>query len=201
MNGRISMNGGCRARRSPAARPAASPRPAGPAARRARRGAAFHAGLLTAVLSGIAAGASPARAQGDGDFRMEVFGGMGATVFDEKPYSFDAGATAWLTDRWGLGVWGEWMRASGSENVAAIFTPAVRWRRPLRRGRSLHVGVGLGHLTDGIEIAYPSTYEVVPYVDVLYGLEAANPSFGLRAGVRMLGFWPHLVVTGSYAFD
>ncbi len=193
------MNGGSHARRLPAARPAASPRPVGPSP--ARRGAAFHAGLLTAVLWSIAAGASPARAQGDGDFRVEVFGGMGATVFDEKPYSFDAGATAWLTDRWGLGIWGEWIRGVGRESGAAIFTPAVRWRRPLRRGRSLHVGVGLVHVTDGVDIAYPSTYEVVPYVDVLYGLQAANPSFGLRAGVRMLEFWPHLVVTCSYAFD
>ena len=61
--------------------------------------------------------------------------------------------------------------------------------------------MGLVHVTDGFDIAYPSTYEVVPYVDVLYGLQAANPSFGLRAGVRMLEFWPHLVVTCSYAFD
>ena len=194
------MNGGSHARRLPAARPASSAASGRPR-RRARRSAAFHAGLLTAVLSGFAAGASPARAQGDGDFRVEVFGGMGATVFDEKPYSFDAGATAWLTDRWGLGIWGEWIRGGGRERGAAIFTPAVRWRRPLRRGRSLHAGVGLVHVTDGFDIAYPSTYEVVPYVDVLYGLQAANPSFGLRAGVRMLEFWPHLVVTCSYAFD
>ena len=56
---------------------------------------------VIAVLLGWAASVS---AQGDG-FRTEVFVGAGGFVVDEKLFSLDLGATAWLTERWGLGAW------------------------------------------------------------------------------------------------
>ena len=38
----------------------------------------------------------------DGGIRAEVFFGAGGFVVDEKVYSFDVGATAWLSERWRL---------------------------------------------------------------------------------------------------
>lgn len=167
------------------------------AGRRKWRGATLRAVLLTVVLLMLGGGASPAGAQGDSDFRMEVFGGLGGSFFDEKIFTFEAGTTAWLTDRWGLGIWGQWLLPAGSirEGGRPRFTPAVRYQRPLRRRRSLHVGAGLWHIGDYSD---PS---VLPYAEVLYGVPAANRQFGLRAGVRMLGYWPHLVLTFSFTSD
>lgn len=162
--------------------------------------AALRVALLTAALLILGGGASPAEAQSDDDFRVEVFGGVGGTFFDEKIFTFDAGTTAWLTDRWGLGMWGEWILPAGSVRRGRfLFTPAVRYRHPLRRRRSLHVGAGLWHVGT---FDSPSVESMVyPYVDVLYGVPAANRQFGLRAGVRMLGYWPHLVLTFSFTSD
>ena len=162
--------------------------------------AAFRARLLAIILLMLSGEAFPVEAQGDDDFRVEVFGGVGGTFFDEKIFTFDAGTTVWLTDRWGLGMWGEWILPAGSvRRGQSLFTPAVRYRYPLRRRRSLHVGAGLWHVGT---FDSPSVESMVyPYFDVLYGVPAANRQFGLRAGVRMLGYWPHLVLTFSFTSD
>ena len=152
---------------------------------------------LTAVLLMLVVGVSPVEAQGDNDFRVEVFGGLGGAFSDEKIFTFDAGTTAWLTDRWGLGIWGMWLLPAGSvrEGGRPLFTPAVRYQHPLRRRRSLHVGAGLWH------VGGYNDPPVLPYAEVLYGVPAANRQFGLRAGVRMLGYGPHLVLTFSFTSD
>ena len=167
------------------------------AGHRNRCRAAPGASLLTAVLLMLVVGVSPAEAQGDNDFRVEVFGGLGGSFFDEKIFTFDAGTTAWLTDRWGLGIWGMWLLPAGSvrEGGRPLFTPAVRYQHPLRRRRSLHVGAGLWH------VGGYNDPPVLPYAEVLYGVPAANRQFGLRAGVRMLGYGPHLVLTFSFTSD
>ena len=189
------MNGRFCVPRSPA-----TPRRVGRSARRNWRRAALRAKLLTAVLLIFGGAASPAGAQGDNDFGVEVFGGLGGTFFDEKIFTFNAGATAWLTDRWGLGMWGEWMLPAGSVRRGQfLFTPAVRYRHPLRRRRSLYLGAGLWHFGT---YDSPSAESIVyPYGEVLYGVPAANRQFGLWAGVRMLGYWPHLVLTFSFTSD
>ena len=60
--------------------------------------------------------------------------------------------------------------------------------RGLRAGHRWHVG---GH----------NDPPVLPYAEILYGVPAANRQFGLRAGVRMLGYGPHLVLTFSFTSD
>ncbi len=114
-------------------------------------------------------------------------------ALDERLYSLDAGVNAWFTDRWGLGMWGMWGGVAGSDTPFTVFTPAVRYQHPLRRRRSLHVGMGLWHVEQGEDFPV-----VLPYVDVLYGVPAPNRRFGMRAGLRLIGLVPMVVVTGSY---
>lgn len=159
----------------------------------------FRRGLLGVVLLSCAA---TGRAQGEG-FSMEITGGMGAFFLDERGYTFDSGATAWLTDRWGLGVVALAARVVGQKGrAAALFSPAViQYRHRLRRRRSLHLGVGPGYiLAEGTH--HSPRFVFGPHVDVLYGLQAAgNRRFGLRAGVRFIDYAPFAVVLGSYTFD
>ena len=62
--------------------------------------------------------------------------------------------------------------------------------------------MGLWHVhKDSIGYDSPTEFAVHPYVDVLYGLPAANRRFGMRAGVRLIEFAPAFVVIGSYTFD
>lgn len=155
----------------------------------------FRRGLLAAVLLSCAATAG---AQGDG-FRMEAFGGLGAVVADEPLYTFDMGATAWLTQRWGLGVWSAFPRLVGEEGTGLLLSPAIRYQHRLRRGRSLHVGAGLGHVIK--QARHQAEFSRLPYADILYGVPAANRKFGMRAGVRFVGPGLHLVLLGSFTSD
>ncbi len=164
---------------------------------RAVRG--FRRGLLAAVLLGWA---TLAGAQGDG-FRMEVFLGGGGAIADEKIATFDVGATAWLTERWGLGAWSSFPTVVGQEGTTGVlFNPAIRYQRRLRRGRSLHLAAGPGYLDSYAGTAAAAEWEFTPYADILYGIQAAgNRKFGLRAGARIIGGGLHLVAVFGFTTD
>ena len=119
----------------------------------------------------------------DGGVRTEVFFGGGGFVVDEKVYSFDVGATAWLRERWGLGAWTLFHGLVGESmtDAALLFNPVVRYQRRLRRrGRSLHLAAGPGFVDSSDA---PVRFVFLPYADVLYGIQAAgNRKFGLRVG-------------------
>ena len=78
--------------------------------------------------------------------RAEVFLGAGGAIADEGVATFDVGATAWLTDRWGLGAWNTFAYLPGESGGGVLFNPAVRYQRRLRRGRYIHFGVGPGYV-------------------------------------------------------
>ena len=163
---------------------------------RAARG--FRRGLLAAVLLGWA---SSVGAQGDG-FRTEVFLGGGGFIADEGVATFDLGATAWLTERWGLGAWSSFATVVGQEGTTGVvFTPAIRYQRRLRRGRSLHLAAGPGY-ADNDGIAGAAEWVFFPYADILYGMQAAgNRKFGLRVGARLVFHGLHLVAVFGFTTD
>ena len=72
----------------------------------------------------------------------------GGSSSTRRSYSFDVGATAWLTERWGLGAWTSFPCLVGESetNGGLLFNPAVRYQRRLRRGRSLHMAAGPGFI-------------------------------------------------------
>jgi len=145
---------------------------------------------------GIAAGvaalipvAATVRAQ-DGGIGTEVFFGGGGFVVEEKVYSFDVGATAWLTERWGLGAWTSFPSLVGESETdgGLLFNPAVRTQRRLRRGRSLHLAAGPGY-GDGSDA--PVRFVFIPYADVL-------GSMGCDSDVATLAdFCRHRICRGS----
>ncbi len=150
-----------------------------------------------AVLTLIAATAG---AQ-DGGIRADVFFGGGGFVVDEKVYSFDVGATAWLTKRWGLGAWTSFPGLVGESETdgGLLFNPAVRYQRRLRRGRSLHLAAGPGFVDSSDA---PVRFVFLPYADILYGVQAAgNRKFGLRVGARFVGYGLHLVAVLGFTTD
>lgn len=158
-----------------------------------RYGVAVGATALTLI-------AAPAGGQ-DGGTRAEVFFGGGGFVVDEKVYSFDVGATAWLTERWGLGAWASIPSLVGGSETdgGLLLNPAVRYQRGLRRGRSLHLAAGPGFV-DGSDA--PVRFVFLPYADILYGMQAAgNQRFGLRVGARFVGYGLHLVAVLGFTTD
>ena len=157
----------------------------------------FRRGLTAAVLLGWAASAG---AQG---FRTEVFVGAGAPLVDEKIVTFDLGATAWLTERWGLGVWSSFPTVVGQAGTSTmLFNPAIRYQRRLRRGRSLHLAAGPGYVDSNGGIAGVAEWEFLPYADILYGIQAAgNRKFGLRVGARFIDYGLHFVGVLGFTTD
>ena len=97
-------------------------------------------------------------------------------------------------------VWSTFPRLVDEEGTGLLFNPAVRYQRRLRRGRSLHFGAGLAHVSK-LAGRYPAELVVLPYADVLYGVPTANRKFGIRAGVRFIDFGLHLVILGSFTSD
>lgn len=57
---------------------------------------------------------------------------------------FGGEVPAWLTQRWGLGAWTAFPGLAGESETdgGLLFNPAVRYQRPLWRGRSLTRGRG-----------------------------------------------------------
>ena len=111
------------------------------------------------------------------------------------------GATAWLTERWGLGAWASIPSLVGGSETdgGLLLNPAVRYQRRLRRGRSLHLAAGPGFV-DGCDA--PVRFVFLPYADILYGMQAAgNRRFGLRVGARFVGYGLHLVAVLGFTTD
>ena len=161
--------------------------------RAARR---FGRGLLVVVLLGRAA------AVGAQDVRAEVFLGAGGFLADEGVVTFDVGATAWLTERWGLGTWGSFASVVGGSGGAVLFNPAVRYQRRLRRGHSIHFGVGPGYADSSVGTRAAAEWVFFPQADVLYGIQAAgNRKFGFRVGARLAGHGLHFVAVLGFTTD
>ena len=156
----------------------------------------------TAVIAVLLGWATSGSAQGDG-FRTEVFVGAGGFVVDEKLFSLDLGATAWLTERWGLGAWSSFPTVAGQEGTTQVmFNPAIRYQRQLRRGRSLHLAAGPGYVDSNAGTVAAAEWVVIPYADILYGIQAAgNRKFGLRVGARFIGYGLHLVAVFGFTSD
>ena len=111
-----------------------------------------------------------------------MFLGAGWVVADEDIASFDLGATAWLTDRWGLGTWNSVAFLPGKSGGGLAFNPAVRYQRRLRRGRYVHFGLGPGYTGT----AAAAKWVFFPQAEVLYSVQAAgNRKFSLRVGARL----------------
>ena len=121
----------------------------------------------TAVIAVLLGWAASGSAQGDG-FRTEVFVGAGGFVVDETLFSLDLGATAWLTERWGLGAWSSFPTVAGQEGTTeVIFNPAIRYQRQLRRGRSLHLAAGPGYVDNNPGTVAAAEWVFIPYADIL----------------------------------
>ena len=90
--------------------------------------------LAIALLSWTA----PASAQDN--LSAEVCFGGGGVIADEGIATFDVGATAWPAERWGLGAW-----ATFPGGGKVLFAPAVGYQHRLRRGHSVHLGIGPGY--------------------------------------------------------
>ena len=80
-----------------------------------------------------------------------------------------------------------------------LFSPAVRYQRRVRRGRSLHLAAGPGFVDSSDA---PVRFVFLPYADILYGMQAAgNRKFGLRVGARFVGYGLHLVAVLGFTTD
>ena len=163
-----------------------------------RAACGFRHGLLAAVLLSWAA---PAAAQ-DAGFRTEVFFGGGGAIVDEGIATFDVGATAWLSERWGLGGWGTFPTVVGQGGTGGLlFAPAIRYQRRLRRGRALHLAAGPGY-ADSVGPVSGVEWKLIPYADIMYGIQASgNRKFGLRAGARLIGGGLQLVAVVGFTTD
>ena len=163
---------------------------------RAARG--FGRGLLVVVLLGWAVAAD---AQDDG-VRTEVFLGAGGFLADERVVTFDVGATAWLTERWGLGAWGSFASVVGGSGGGVLLNPAVRYQLRLRRGHSIHFGVGPGYADSNVGTRAAAEWVFFPQADVLYGIQAAgNRKFGFRVGARLAGHGLRFVAVLGFTTD
>ena len=156
--------------------------------------------IVAVLICAIAASGVSAQ-ESDDERKLDVFTGMGVVVSDERQYSFDVGVTGWLSDRWGLGTWNAAMRVPGRHGLAVWFTPVLRYQYPLRRRRTLQLGVGAWHITNTGGTVSPWHSEMLPYFEVLGGVPAASRRFGVLVGVRLMGWVPVVVATGSYTFD
>lgn len=158
-------------------------------------------GVLAVALLGWT---SPASAQDN--LRAEVFFGGGGVIADEGIATFDIGATAWLTERWGLGAWATFPAASTNGRRKAtgkvLFAPALRYQHRLGRGHSLHLGIGPGFADNNGGVAGAAEWVFLPYADIMYGIQAAgNRRFGLRTGARLVGHGLHLVAVFGFTTD
>lgn len=164
--------------------------------RRATRG--LGRGLLVVALLSYPAATT---AQGTGP-RTEVFLGAGGAIADEGVATFDVGATAWLTDRWGLGAWNTFAYLPGESGGGVLFNPAVRYQRRLRRGRYIHFGVGPGYVDSNAGTVAAAEWVFFPQVDVLYGIQApGNRKFSLRVGARLAYHGLQLVAVLGFTTD
>ena len=132
-----------------------------------------------------------------------MFVEAGSLVVDEKLFSFDLGAPAWLTEQWGLGAWGSFPTVAGQEGTTEVtINPAIRYQRQLRRGRSLHLAAGPVYVDSNTGTVAEVEWVFIPYADILYGIQAAgNRKFGLRVGARFIGYGLHLVAVLGFTSD
>ena len=158
--------------------------------------AAQEVGSFSELAVALLTWTAPVGAQDD--LRAEVFFGGGGFIADEGIATFDVGATAWLAERWGLGVWATFPGGGG-----VLFAPALRYQSRLRRrGHFLHLGAGPGYADGNSGVAGAAEWVFFPYADIMYGIQAAgNRRFGLRTGARLVGHGLHLVAVFSFTTD
>ena len=78
-------------------------------------------------------------------------------------------ATAWLTERWGLGAWSSFPTVTGQEGTTEVmFNPAIRYQR--QRGRALHLAGGPGYFDSNAGTVAAAEWVFIPYADILYGI-------------------------------
>ena len=135
-----------------------------------------------------------------------MFFGGGGVIADEGIATFDVGAAAWLTERWGLGAWATFPATSrnGSRKPTGkvLFAPAVRYQHRLRRGHSVHLGIGPGYADSNAGPVSGPEWVFFPHADVMYGIQAAgNRKFRLRTGARLVGHWLQLVAVFGFTMD
>ena len=83
-----------------------------------------------------------------------------------------------------------------------LFNPAVRYQRRLRRGHSIHFGVGPGYTDSNVGTRAAVEWVFFPQADVLYGIQAAgNRKFGFRVGARLAGHGLHFVAVLGFTTD
>ena len=153
------------------------------------------------VVAGGGLGISEGGA-GSAPMATEVFLGAGGFLADDGVVTFDVGATAWLTERWGLGAWSSFASVVGESGGGVLFNPAVRYQRRLRRGHSIHFGVGPGYVDSNAGTAAAAEWVFFPQADVLYDIQAAgNRKFGFRVGARLAGHGLHFVAVLGFTTD
>ena len=106
-------------------------------------------------------------------------------IADEGIAGFDVGATAWLTVRWGLDVWG-------------TFPPL--WARMGPAGRPLHLAAGPGFAGSNGGVAGAAAWVSLPNADIMYGIQAAGSSV-FEPGARSVGYGLHLVAVFGFTTD
>ena len=82
-----------------------------------------------------------------------------------------------------------------------LFDPAIRCQPRRRRGRSLHLAAGRGFADGNGGVAGAAEWVLIPCADILYGIQAANRKFGLRAGARFIGGGLQLVAVFGFTTD
>ena len=148
-------------------------------------------GVLAIALLGC-----PAQASAQ-DLGAEVFFGGGGFIAPEGIATFDVGATAWPAARWGLGAW-----ATFPGGGQVLFAPALRYQHRVRRGHSVHLGIGPGYADSNAGSVSGPEWVFFPYADVMYGIQAAgNRKFGLRTGARLVGHGLQLVAVFGFTTD
>ena len=94
-----------------------------------------------------------------------------------------------MTERWGLGAWGSFASVVGESGSAVLFNPVVRYQRRLRRGYSIHFGVGPGYADSNVGTRAAAEWVFFPQ------------GTGSSASARLAGHGLHFVAVLGFTTD